>query len=82
MDQLLSYCSNDVDVSCEIAKSYHDVWLEKGISPWLKPTGAGVVHQYMGLQAFKQMLQDNDPPEADDKEEYSDWMQKMVDSKW
>lgn len=82
MEQLVSYCENDVDVSCEIAKSYHDVWMEKGVAPWLKPTGAGVVHNYMGLQAFEQLVLENDPPDTGDKEEYSNWLQQMTDSKW
>jgi hypothetical protein len=82
MEQLVSYCQNDVEVSCEIAKSYHDIWMEKGISPWYKPTGAGVVHQYMGLQAFKQLVETQDPPDVSDKEEYSDWLQRMVDDRW
>lgn len=81
-EQLLSYCQNDVDVSCEIAKAYHDVWMEKKVAPWMKPTGAGVVHNYMGLQAFEQLVLENDPPDVGDKEEYSNWLQRMTDSKW
>ena len=82
MEQLVSYCENDVDVSCEIAKAYHDVWMEKGVAPWLKPTGAGVVHNYMGLQAFNQLVLENDPPDVSDKEEYSNWLQRMTSEKW
>ena len=81
-EQLILYCSNDVDVSCEIAKAYHDVWMEKGVSPWLKPTGASVVHNYMGIQAFEQMCLENDPPDVSDKQEYSEWLQRMTDDKW
>ena len=81
-EQLVSYCENDVDVSCEIAKAYHDVWMEKGVAPWLKPTGAGVVHNYMGLQAFNQLVLENDPPDVSDKEEYSNWLQRMTSEKW
>jgi len=81
-EQLISYCRNDVEVSCEIAKAYHDVWMEKGVAPWLKPTGAGVVHNYMGLQAFKQLVYENDPPDISDKEEYADWLQRMTFEKW
>lgn len=81
-EQLVSYCHNDVEVSCEIAKAYHDIWVEKGIYPWLKPTGAGVVHQYMGLQAFNQLCLENDPPDVSDKEEYAVWLQRMTHEKW
>jgi hypothetical protein len=53
MEQLKIYCRNDVSVSCEMAKAYNDVWVEKGLVPWLFPTGAGVVNRFMGLKAWE-----------------------------
>lgn len=77
-DQLLSYCKNDVAVSTEIAKAYHDVWFDKGILPWLKPTGAGVVNLYMGKQAWEQFCDKNEFNAEfrwHSKENY-EWLQK------
>lgn len=82
MEQLKSYCENDVDVLCEIVKSYHEVWVSKGIEPWLKPTGAGVVHQYMGIEAWKQVLDKFNPPENENSEEYYEWLQSITLKNW
>lgn len=80
-EQLLSYCENDVDVACEIVKAYHEIWLDKGISPWLKPTGAGVVHLYMGLKAWEQLIDAHEPP-ALNTVEYHDWLNERVNNDW
>lgn len=80
-EQLLSYCENDVDVASEIVKAYHDIWMAKGISPWLKPTGAGVVHLYMGLKAWEQLIDVHEPP-ANNTVEYYAWLNDRVHNDW
>jgi hypothetical protein len=77
-EQILAYCRNDVAVSTEIAKAYHDVWFDKGILPWLKPTGPGVVNLYMGILAWEQFCDKNNRPSDikwETKENY-EWLQK------
>jgi hypothetical protein len=43
--ELEKYCINDVVVLCEVMKAHHEILVDKfGMSPWLKTTAPGYVH--------------------------------------
>lgn len=83
MNEFLKYCKNDVDMLAEICKGYMNEWIARGIQPWLKPTGPGVVHQYIKMVAWAYVLKNYPPPTDDIKsQEYLDWFDYIARNKF
>jgi hypothetical protein len=82
MNEFLKYCKNDVDMLAEICKGYMNEWLARGIQPWLKPTGPGVVHQYIKMIAWAYILKNYPPPEDEKSQEYLEWHNYIARNKF
>lgn len=77
MEQLTSYCINDVLVLQKIVKGYHDIaFANFGMSPWFNATAPSYVHDVFITKLGKDLEL---PDRIENKEEYRN---KVVDLAW
>lgn len=77
MDQLTSYCINDVLVLQKIVKGYHDIaFATFGMSPWMNATAPSFVHDVFLIKLGKELEL---PDRKENKDEY---LEKVVDLAW
>jgi len=76
MEELKSYCINDVLVLKEIVKGYHDIAVSTfGMSPWFNATAPSYVHEVF-LTKLSADLELPDPME--NKEEYKEKVEELA----
>lgn len=77
MEQLTSYCINDVLVLQKIVKGYHDIaFANFGMSPWFNATAPSYVHDVFITKLGKDLEL---PDRIENKEDYCE---KVVDLAW
>lgn len=76
MEQLTSYCVNDVLVLQKIVKGYHDIaFATFEMSPWFNSTAPSYVHEVFITNLVKELEL---PPRAENREEYKETVVKLA----
>ena len=77
MDQLTSYCINDVLVLQKIVKGYHDIAFSTfGMSPWFNSTAPSFVHDVFLIKLGKELEL---PDRLENRDEYR---QRVIELAW